>query len=35
MSKIYNRIVHEYKCLFFAFILFQIERERVVNKIWV
>ena len=27
MSKIYNRIVHEYKCLFLAFILFQIERE--------
>ena len=32
MSKIYNRIVHEYKCLFLAFILFQIERERVVTK---
>ena len=27
MSKTYNRIVHEYKCLFLAFILFQIERE--------
>ena len=27
VSKIYNRIVHEYKCLFLAFILFQIERE--------
>ena len=27
MSKIYNRIVHEYKCLFLAFIPFQIERE--------
>ena len=27
MSKIYNRIVHEYKCHFLAFILFQIERE--------
>ena len=34
MSKIYNRIVHEYKCLFLAFILFQIERESD-NKIWV
>ena len=31
MSKIYNRIVHEYKCLFLAFILFQL-RERVVTK---
>ena len=28
VSKIYNRIVHEYKCLFLAFILLQIERER-------
>ena len=27
VSKICNRIVHEYKCLFLAFILFQIERE--------
>ena len=27
MSKTYNRIVHEYKCLFLAFILLQIERE--------
>ena len=27
MSNTYNRIVHEYKCLFLAFILFQIERE--------
>ena len=27
VSKIYNRIVHEYKCLFLAFILLQIERE--------
>ena len=27
VSKIFNRIVHEYKCLFLAFILFQIERE--------
>ena len=27
VSKTYNRIVHEYKCLFLAFILFQIERE--------
>ena len=27
VSKIYDRIVHEYKCLFLAFILFQIERE--------
>ena len=27
VSKIYNRIVHEYKCLFLTFILFQIERE--------
>ena len=27
MSKIYNRIVNEYKCLFLAFILLQIERE--------
>ena len=32
MSKIYNRIVHEYKCLFLAFILFQIERERESGK---
>ena len=32
VSKIYNRIVHEYKCLFLAFILFQIEKERVVTK---
>ena len=32
MSNTYNRIVHEYNCLFLAFILFQIERERVVNK---
>ena len=32
VSKIYNRIVHEYECLFLAFILFQIERERVVTK---
>ena len=32
VSKIYNRIVHEYKCLFLAFILFQIERERVVTE---
>ena len=27
VSKTYNRIVHEYKCLFLAFILLQIERE--------
>ena len=27
VSNTYNRIVHEYKCLFLAFILFQIERE--------
>ena len=27
MPKTYNRIVHEYKCLFLAFILLQIERE--------
>ena len=33
--KTYNWIVHEYECLFLAFILFQIERERVVNEIWV
>ena len=26
--KTYNWIVHEYKCLFLAFILLQIERER-------
>ena len=32
MSKTYNRIVHEYKCLFLAFILFQIERERESGK---
>ena len=30
--KTYNWIVHEYECLFLAFILFQIERERVVNE---
>ena len=34
VSKIYYRIVHEYKCLFLAFILFQIERESG-NIIWV
>ena len=33
VSNTYNRIVHEYKCLFLAFILFQIERESG-NKIW-
>ena len=27
VSKIYNRIVHEYKCLFLAFILFFKLRE--------
>ena len=27
VSKTYNRIVHEYECLFLAFILLQIERE--------
>ena len=32
VSKTYNRIVHEYKCLFLAFILFQIERERKSGK---
>ena len=32
VSTIYYRIVHEYKCLFLAFILFPIERERVVTK---
>ena len=33
VSKIYYRIVHEYKCLFLAFILFpNWERERVVTK---
>ena len=32
VSKIYNRIVHEYKCLFLAFILFQIEREWLQNS---
>ena len=35
--KTYNWTVHEYKCLFLAFILLRIERERerVVNEIWV
>ena len=32
MSNTYNRIVHEYNCLFLAFILFQIERERESGK---
>ena len=33
--KTYNWTVHEYKCLFLAFILLRIEREGVVNEIWV
>ena len=35
VSKICNRIVHEYKCLFLAFILFQIERESGKQKLGV